>query len=119
MANRDQKIHGIIHSAAAASAAVGAGLAQLPGSDAPVLVGIQTTMIIAIAMEHGVSLTKAAAARMVLTFAATCVGRGVSQWLVGWIPGWGNAINATTAASLTEGIGWATDAYFEGSTAAA
>jgi uncharacterized protein (DUF697 family) len=113
MATRDQKIHGIIHTASTAAAAVGAGLAQLPGADAPVLVGIQTAMISAVASEHGVSLTKAAAADMLLTFTATCVGRGVSQWLVGWIPGWGNAINAATAASLTEGIGWAVDAYFE------
>ncbi len=30
-----------------------------------------------------------------------------SQVLVGWIPGIGNAVNASTAAALTEGIGWA------------
>ena len=34
------------------------------------------------------------------------VGRTVSQILIGWIPGIGNAINATTAAGLTEAIGW-------------
>lgn len=39
-------------------------------------------------------------------------GRGISQVLVGWIPGYGNAINATTAAAVTEAIGWAADAYF-------
>jgi hypothetical protein len=49
----NQKVHGIVHTAATAAAAVGAGLAQLPGSDAPVLAGIQTTMIIAVAHEHG------------------------------------------------------------------
>ena len=26
--------------------------------------------------------------------------------LVGWIPGFGNAINATTAAGITETLGW-------------
>lgn len=112
MATTNQKVHGIVHTASTAAAAVGAGLAQLPGSDAPVLAGIQTTMIVAIAHEHGAAVTKAAAADLLLTFAATHVGRGVSQWLVGWVPGWGNAINATTAAALTEAVGWAADAYF-------
>ena len=112
MATRDQKIHGVIHTAAAGAAAVGAGLAQIPGSDAPIIAGIQTTMIIAIAEEHGVSITKAAAADLLLTFAATAAGRGISQVLVGWIPGWGNAINACTAAALTEAVGWVADKYF-------
>lgn len=112
MATRQQKVHGIIHTAATASAAVGAGLAQVPGSDAPIIAGIQTTMIVAIAQEYGASISKAAAADLLLTFTATVAGRGLSQLLVGWIPGWGNAINASTAAALTEAVGWAADAYF-------
>jgi uncharacterized protein (DUF697 family) len=32
--------------------------------------------------------------------------------MLGWLPGLGNAINAATAAALTEAIGWAADAYF-------
>jgi uncharacterized protein (DUF697 family) len=31
---------------------------------------------------------------------------------VGWLPGFGNAINAATAAALTEAIGWAAEEYF-------
>ena len=108
----NQKVHGIIHTAAIASGSVGAGLAQLPGADAPVLTAIQTTMIIAIAHEHGTNITKTAAADLLLTFTATNLGRGASQWLVGWIPGWGNSINAATATALTEAVGWAADAYF-------
>jgi uncharacterized protein (DUF697 family) len=113
-----KNIAGIVHTAATASAAIGAGLAQIPGSDAPVLAGIQTTMIMAIAHEHGATVTKAAAADLLLTFTATHVGRGISQWLVGWVPGWGNAINASTAAALTEAVGWAADAYFSNKRAA-
>ena len=105
-------IHGIIHTTSATAAAVGAGLAQLPGADAPALVGLQTAMIFAIAHEHDAHITQAAAADLVLTFAATMGGRGVSQALVGWIPGFGNAINASTAAAVTEAVGWAADAYF-------
>jgi uncharacterized protein (DUF697 family) len=109
---RDLKVHGIIHTAATAAATVGAGLAQVPGSDAPVIAGIQTTMILAVAHENGASITRTAAAELLLTFTSTHLGRGLSQWLVGWIPGWGNAVNATTAVALTETIGWLAHSYF-------
>ncbi len=112
MATLNQKIHGIIHTSASASAAVGSGLAQVPGSDAPIICGIQTTMIVAIAYEHNITLEKTVAADLLLVFAAEHCGRGISQVLVGWIPGFGNAINATTAAALTEAVGWAANEYF-------
>ena len=106
-------IHAVIHVASAAAAGVGAGLAQIPGADAPVLMSLQATMIAAIAHEHGTKITKVAAAELILPFCATMAGRGASQVLVGWIPGFGNAINAATAAAITEAIGWAADAYFK------
>lgn len=112
-----QVIHGIIHAASASAGMVGAGLAQIPGSDAPVIVSLQTAMILSIAQEHGVAITKAAATDLLLTFAATHGGRALSQWLVGWVPGYGNAINASTAIAITEAVGWATDAFFERSSA--
>ena len=87
MATQDQKIHGIIHSASLSAAAVGAGMAQLPGADAPFLAGIQTTMIVAIGAVHDVRITEAEAAKILLPFIATVGGRGISQFLVGWIPG--------------------------------
>lgn len=106
-------IHGIIHGASTASGMVGAGLAQIQGSDAPVLAGIQATMIMALARQYGVALDEVTAADLVLTFAATAGGRALSQFLVGWIPGWGNTINAATVAALTEAVGWAAASYFE------
>lgn len=112
MATKNQKIHGIIHTASAAAGSVGGGLAQIPGADMPVIMGLQTTMIVAIANEHEVSITKTTAADLLLTFAAGYGGRAVSQFFIGWIPGLGNAINATTAIAITETIGWAADAYF-------
>jgi uncharacterized protein (DUF697 family) len=111
MATRDEKIHGLIHTAATACAAVGGGLAQAPGTDAAVITPIQVAMIVAIGQEHGVPASKAAASKLILPFAAAA-GRALSQWLVGWLPGLGNAVNAATAAALTEAIGWAADAYF-------
>ena len=113
MATRNQKIHGIIHTASLACAGVGAGLAQVPGSDSVAIVPLQTAMIVAIAHQHGVALAKSAAADLLLTFTATQVGRGISQVLLGWIPGFGNAINAATAAGVTEAVGWAADEYFK------
>jgi uncharacterized protein (DUF697 family) len=108
----NEKIHSIIHSASAAAAAVGGSLAQLPGSDMPVLCGIQATMVMAIANEYGVDISNAAAMDLVINYAAGYGGRALSQALIGWIPGWGNAINATTAATITEGVGWGANKYF-------
>lgn len=96
----------IIHVFAAVAGGVGFGLAQLPGSDAPVLVALQTAMILALADRHHVSLTRAAAAEIALTMAATMIGRGLSQLLLGWIPALGNAMNGLTAAAVTEAVGW-------------
>ena len=105
-------LHAIIHAAAVAAGGVGAGLAQLPGSDAPVLIGLQAAMVTAIAYKYGVELSHAAAVKLVMTFAATMAGRGISQWLIGWWPGVGNTINAATAASITEAVGWLTASHF-------
>lgn len=113
MASNNKKIHAIIHTASATAGGIGAGLAQLPGSDMPVLMTLQTAMIVAIGHEHGCEITKTHAKSLLLTFPAGYGGRAISQFLIGWIPGFGNAINATTAATITESIGWAADSYFE------
>lgn len=105
--------HTIIHAASTAAAAVGAGLAQVPGSDAPVLVTIQSAMILALADRRHVPSSTIAVTELLSSLAATTAGRAASQWLVGWIPGWGNAVNAATAASVTEAVGWAAVRFFE------
>ena len=113
MAHTDHTDHAIIHTFSAIAAGVGAGLAQIPGSDAPVLVSLQAGMIVMLATERGRPMDEATAVQLVLTFAATMSGRAVSQVLVGWLPVWGNAINAATAASLTEAVGWAAVKWFD------
>lgn len=105
----DTTIHTIIHGAATAAAAAASGLAQLPGSDNAVITPIQIAMITAIAKVHGKNLDKAAALAVLSGASAGIMGRTVSQFLVGWIPGVGNAINASTAFAITEAIGWAAD----------
>lgn len=104
-ADQRSKCHAIIHTASASAAAAGAGLAQLPGSDNAVITPIQLAMTVSLGAVFGIQLTQSAAAALASVAAAT-VGRAVSQVLVGWIPGLGNAINASTAAALTESVGW-------------
>lgn len=112
MATRPEKIHAIIHGTAATAAAVGGGLAQVPGSDTAVITPLQATMIAALGAEHGVEVSKATTAELVLPFSAAALGRGTSQVLIGLLPGLGNVLSAATAAALTEAIGWAAHAYF-------
>lgn len=100
------KVNGIIHTASASAAAVGGGLANIPGSDSPVLVGIQSVMIISIGAVFGIHITEAYAKVMLAEFLGANIGKLAANILVGWIPGIGNIINATTAAGVTELIGW-------------
>lgn len=96
----------IIHTASAATGSVGAGLAQLPGTDAAIIVPIQVTMVLSLAKIYQIPLKESVAKVIVTETTATLLGRTASQFLVGWIPGIGNMINATTAAALTEMLGW-------------
>lgn len=95
----------IVHVFSAIAAGVGLGLAQLPGSDAPVLVALQAAMILALADSADVPLTRAAAAEMALTLGATMIGRGMCQLLLGWIPLLGNLANGLTAFVVTQLVG--------------
>lgn len=98
--------HAIIHTASAAAAAVGAGLAQIPCSDNTVITPIQLVMTISLGRAFGIELTDSAARAALASVTAATVGRTASQLLFGWIPVAGNIINAGTAASITEAIGW-------------
>lgn len=108
-----KKCHAIIHTASASAAAIGGGLAQIPGSDNAVITPIQLTMTISLGHVFGKSLTQSTALAAIGSVAASTVGRTVSQFLIGWIPGVGNIVNATTAASLTEALGWAIATEFD------
>lgn len=98
--------HAIIHTASTAAAGIGAGFAQIPGSDNAIITPIQLTMTISLGKVFGKPLSESTAKAALGSVAASTVGRTLSQVLVGWIPGVGNAINAGTAASLTETLGW-------------
>jgi len=105
---KDQKIkcNAIIHSASVSAGAAGTGLAQIPLADSAIITPIQIGMIVALGKIFDQEISKSAAKAILAGMAAAFAGRGISQVLVGWIPGVGNAVNAATAATITEAVGW-------------
>ena len=103
----------IIHSASAAAAAVGAGLAQVPTSDNLLITPIQLVMAVSLGKVFDIDLDQSAAQAAIASAAAATVGRAASQVIVGWVPVAGNVVNATTAATITETIGWILANEFE------
>lgn len=106
------KCHAIIHTAAAATATVGAGL-PLPGSDTIPITATQIVMCVSLAKVFDKILTEEAAGILLGSFTTAAWGKLISQALTGWIPGIGSIINAGTAAGLTEAIGWAVATKFD------
>ncbi len=93
--SENSKCHAIIHSAAVAAGAIGAGLAQIPLSDNLLIMPIQIGMVTSLGNVFGKSLTESTIKSIIAS---------ASQSLLGWIPLLGNAINASTAFTLTEVI---------------
>jgi uncharacterized protein (DUF697 family) len=111
--NQKTKCHAIIHSFSTSAAAIGAGLAQIPGSDNLLITPIQLSMTIALGKVFGKSLSDASAKAAIGSAIGTTVGRTLSQILIGWFPGYGNTINASTAFSITQALGWKLAEEFE------
>jgi uncharacterized protein (DUF697 family) len=116
MASTQQNVHEIIQAASIACAGIDGGLGQSPEAISLAIAPIQTTMILAIASEHGIEITNAAAADLLLTFSEPMRSNQVlfsRQAFVGWLPGIDNINNDSAAAALTEAIGWAANSYFD------
>ena len=102
-----------VHMAAAAAAAAGAS--PIPGSDAPIIAAIQSTMIFTINSEFEVEMDTSRATSALMgvlgTTGVATVGRAAVSNFLKFIPGAGTivggVISATTAAALTEAIGHA------------
>jgi uncharacterized protein (DUF697 family) len=113
VATKKVRANMIIHAAAISAGSIGAGLAQIPTSDNLLITPIQLAMIAAVAKIQGKTLEEASGPTLLSSLSASAVGRGVSQIAVGWIPMYGNAVNAATAFAITEAIGWTAFKYFE------
>lgn len=104
--DQKRKCDTIIHGASVAAGGAGSGLAQVPMADSAIITPIQIGMIIALGKVFDQEITKSTASAILSSMAASFAGRTASQLLVGWLPLFGNAINAATAAGLTELVGW-------------
>lgn len=98
--------HAIIHAASTLAAGAGAGMAPVPMPDAAIIIPIQVGMIISLGRVFGIELTESTAQALATANLAAITGKTLVKLLTGWIPGIGSIINAGTAATLTESLGW-------------
>jgi uncharacterized protein (DUF697 family) len=96
----------IIQNAAGAAGLVGAGLAQLPTLDKTPLTSVLATMARSLGDVFDRPLLEADAQKLAANLLATRPLRPASQWAVGWVPVFGNALNGATASGLASGLGW-------------
>lgn len=63
-------------------------------------------MLVALGKVFDIEFTKSAAKNVLVSQCGSTVGRAISKVAVGWLPGVGNIVNATTAVTVTEALGW-------------
>lgn len=103
----------VIHGFAVAHAATAALLAQTLVGDEAVLTALTVAMIIAVAKMNGADWDTGMALAFLGIFIGGYVGiRGVT-FLIKWLPGIGNAVNAAVTLTTTEVLGWATYLFIE------
>lgn len=104
----ERKCHRAIHSASTAAAAAGA--VPIPMSDAVPITAAQIGMIISLGKVFGITLSQAAAKSIAVVALTQQAGRAIFANILKMIPGAGtvagSVIGATTAATLTEALGW-------------
>ena len=104
----EEKCHIAIHSATAAATLAGA--IPIPMSDAVPITAAQISMIVALGKIFDITLSQAAAKSIVSVGLAQQAGRTVASSILTALPGVGTIIGgvvgASTAAALTEALGW-------------
>jgi uncharacterized protein (DUF697 family) len=114
MASIKQKVHEIIHLSSNNCVEINGDVAQESVSSR--LNSIRTELIIAIASAHGTEITQTTAIELLEKLSAMVRSRQVSvsrQAMAGWLPGIDHDCNDSTAAALTEAIGWAANSHFD------
>lgn len=89
----------------ASVSAAGIAATPIPLADAPLLVGVQGTMMGKIVKIYQVQLSTANVAKGLAGIAAVQAGRTLSSSLLKVFPGVGNAINASVAGAITLALG--------------
>ncbi len=110
---QQRKCRRIIHGSALIGGLVASGLAQIPASDNVILVPLEIMMVIGLGSVFHIRLRHSYRTSLVLTTAATMIGRAVSEFLFGWIPVLGNVFDAITAIAIIEVLGWAVAREFK------
>jgi uncharacterized protein (DUF697 family) len=104
--SQDRRCRQIIHGTALIGGLVASGLAQIPASDNAILVPLEIIMVIRLGSVLHVRLRHSYRTSLIFGTAATMIGRGVSEFLIGWIPVLGNLFDALTAFAVIEVLGW-------------
>lgn len=104
----EKKCHAAIHSATLTAAAAGA--IPIPMSDAIPITAAQISMVIALGKIFGITLSEAATKSILGVGVTQQAGRALATNLIKAVPGAGTivggVIGASTAALLTEALGW-------------
>ena len=103
----EKKCHIAIHSATTAAAAAGA--IPIPMSDAIPITAAQAAMIISLGKIFGISLSQSSAKTIASVVVTQHAGRAIFTNILKCTPGGnlvGAVVGATTAAALTEALGW-------------
>lgn len=94
----------IIHGAALAAGAA-AAVSVVPGSDSVAIMPIQVAMVAGVAREYGIEPSASLVKSTIYASLGSIVGKAGAGLLLRWVPVAGNAVRASVAFSVTEGIG--------------
>lgn len=107
-ANLKSKCSMVIHTATLTAAV--SGISPIPMSDAIPITAAQITMIVSLGKIFDVTLSQSAAKSLVCVGATQQAGRAIAASLIKAVPGVGTVVGGvicgSTAASLTEALGW-------------
>ena len=88
----------------AVTAAAGVAATPIPISDAPVLIGIQTTMCVKILSIYNIKVGNKTILALIQGTLISNFGKMLVGWILKFIPG-GSIINATIAVGITKALG--------------
>ena len=105
MVRLDRKVNRLVYRCSAAAGAVDAGASMAPGVGHLGISMIQAAMIVSIANLYGNNMNLAVATGIITQISGTYIAPLVAKEAVGWIPGFGTAVKAGIAMSVTSAVG--------------